>query len=126
MAACLLRSFRSLRQHCPARGLAKLTGALPLHTTDHTHEDIDGLEDVLSINGEGKVAMVFGGFGMQVALFCMFTAHIPALTRFAQPKQISKHEELYQQHGFRTIQVASSINELTTPAVSKGAMDLHD
>lgn len=50
-----------------SRGLARLTEAKPLHTTDESHEDLEGLEDIMQIDGDGKFAMIMGGFGMKVS-----------------------------------------------------------
>eukprot|EP00051_Salpingoeca_urceolata_P032547 m.16255 g.16255 ORF g.16255 m.16255 type:complete len:368 (+) comp5196_c0_seq1:243-1346(+) len=83
----------------PQRSLATLTGAHPLHKEGATHFDLDSLELPQVIDGSGSLAVIFGGFGFK-------------------EKQMKKHQELYELHGFDTMPMFSSITDLTTPATA--------
>ena len=55
-----------------------------------------------NVNGKGSLAVVFGGFG--------FT-----------PRQLTKHEDLYRQHGFDCLPVLRTIPQLITPERAREA-----
>ena len=52
-----------------------------------------------ALSGEGSLAVVLGGFG--------FT-----------PRQLTKHESLYREHGFDVMPVLSSIPQLISPTIA--------
>eukprot|EP00730_Choanoeca_flexa_P015245 TRINITY_DN6958_c0_g1_i2.p1 TRINITY_DN6958_c0_g1~~TRINITY_DN6958_c0_g1_i2.p1 ORF type:complete len:338 (+),score=49.85 TRINITY_DN6958_c0_g1_i2:143-1015(+) len=59
---------------------------------DFDHRQCNHLE----VDGHGKLAVIFGGFG--------FTK-----------RQMAKHEAIYQEHGFETLPLFHSVTQMTSP-----------
>ena len=76
-------ALRLLRTRAARPFAARMLSTSPAHT----------------LNGEGSLAVVFGGFG--------FTE-----------RQLRKHEALYDEHGFKVMPVLSSIPQLISPKVA--------
>lgn len=70
---------------------------LPCHRRQLLHHRYRAFS---SIAGSGSLACVFGGFG--------FTT-----------RQISKHEAIYHEHGFETLPVVSTIQQLISPTMAE-------